>query len=366
MAESSSEPAAVDLLIEPTLTTETVSKELIVTTATEGPQSDTGAKAQSSNGDADSPLPGNDVKDEATPPPPESSLLSSENGTSTTVATDESVSSLLRHIETEGGKNRAGDQREVGRWWCNTVTGDGVLKGAGVGLSVGDVGSEAPLCPSWLTFRKWRLEQENRRRLQSAFVVLGCLDLDMEDSSSVAGGSEDQRESTDSASFSIPSLELSDGVTVTGNSLDVDDGLSSTYSALGAEAGSLSTEVPSLKDDETSEAAVLIYRLWSDQFKQKMVTVAVSRGEAKLPAQTEVVTTEDLMAHLGECVLSVTPREKTDGMELNFQQSPEMVAAVGKLSYNQLVEKIIDYKHSADSSRVSEGSTHTRSHTNEK
>ena len=36
-------------------------------------------------------------------------------------------------------------------------------------------------------------------------------------------------------------------------------------------------------------------------------------------------------------------------------QSPEMVASVGKLSYNQLVEKIIDYKHSADSSRVSEG-----------
>lgn len=40
-------------------------------------------------------------------------------------------------------------------------------------------------------------------------------------------------------------------------------------------------------------------------------------------------------------------------------QSPEMVAAVGKLSYNQLVEKIIDYKHSADSSRVSEGNTFT-------
>lgn len=132
------------------------------------------------------------------------------------------------------------------------------------------------------------------------------------------------------------------------------------------------------------------------------------RWKAKLPAQTEVVTAEDLMAHLGECVLSVTPREKTDGMELNFQQnmsdamavlpklstgldvnvrftgatdfeytpecivfdlldiplyhgwlvdpqSTEMVAAVGKLSYNQLVEKIIDYKHSADSSRVSEG-----------
>ncbi|MGH0163590.1 UNVERIFIED_CONTAM: hypothetical protein FKN15_045198 [Acipenser sinensis] len=36
-------------------------------------------------------------------------------------------------------------------------------------------------------------------------------------------------------------------------------------------------------------------------------------------------------------------------------QSPETVQAVGKLSYNQLVEKIITFKHSADSSVVSEG-----------
>ncbi|XP_033831496.2 ubiquitin carboxyl-terminal hydrolase MINDY-1 [Periophthalmus magnuspinnatus] len=132
------------------------------------------------------------------------------------------------------------------------------------------------------------------------------------------------------------------------------------------------------------------------------------RWKAKLPAQTEVVTTEDLMTHLGECVLSATPREKSKGVELNFQQnmsdamavlpklctgldvnvrftgvcdfeytpecivfdllniplyhgwlldpqSPETVAAVGKLSYNQLVEKIIDCKHSADSCKVSEG-----------
>ncbi|KAK7898295.1 hypothetical protein WMY93_019148 [Mugilogobius chulae] len=132
------------------------------------------------------------------------------------------------------------------------------------------------------------------------------------------------------------------------------------------------------------------------------------RWKAKLPAQTEVVTIEDLMTHLGECVLSVTPREKSKGEELNFQQnmndamavlpklctgldvnvhftgvsdfeytpecivfdlldiplyhgwlldpqSPEAVAAVGRLSYNQLVEKIIDCKQSSDSSRVSEG-----------
>ncbi len=36
-------------------------------------------------------------------------------------------------------------------------------------------------------------------------------------------------------------------------------------------------------------------------------------------------------------------------------QSPEVVSAVGKLSYNQLVEKIIEFKHSTDSSQVSEG-----------
>ncbi|XP_053717670.1 ubiquitin carboxyl-terminal hydrolase MINDY-1 isoform X1 [Synchiropus splendidus] len=132
------------------------------------------------------------------------------------------------------------------------------------------------------------------------------------------------------------------------------------------------------------------------------------RWKASLPAETEVVSSEDLMTHLGECVLSVTPREKSDGMDLNFQQNisdvmavlpklstgldvnvrftgvadfeytpecivfdllsiplyhgwlvdpqnPEMVASVGTLSYNQLVEKIIHCKHSEDSSLVSEG-----------
>lgn len=139
-----------------------------------------------------------------------------------------------------------------------------------------------------------------------------------------------------------------------------------------------------------------------------IMNILLLRWKVKLPAQTEVVTTEELMAHLGECVLSIKPREKAEGMELNFQQnmsdamavlpklstgldvnvrftgvsdfeytpecivfdlldiplyhgwlvdpqSPEVVSAVGKLSYNQLVEKIIEFKHSADSSQVSEG-----------
>lgn len=36
-------------------------------------------------------------------------------------------------------------------------------------------------------------------------------------------------------------------------------------------------------------------------------------------------------------------------------QSPEVVRAVGKLSYNQLVEKIITCKHSGDPNLVTEG-----------
>ena len=81
--------------------------------------------------------------------------------------------------------------------------------------------------------------------------------LDLEDSSSVAtaGGSEDQQESTDSASFSIPSLELSDGVTATGNSQDVEDSLSSSFSAVGAQGCALSTGVGDLKDGAALEAA---------------------------------------------------------------------------------------------------------------
>ncbi|KAF4073548.1 hypothetical protein AMELA_G00244490 [Ameiurus melas] len=139
-----------------------------------------------------------------------------------------------------------------------------------------------------------------------------------------------------------------------------------------------------------------------------IMNILFLRWKAKLPVQTEVITIEELMAHLGECVLSIKPREKAEGMELNFQQnmsdamavlpklstgldvnvrftgvtdfeytpecivfdlldvplyhgwlvdpqSPETASAVGKLSYNQLVEKIIIYKHSTDSSRVSEG-----------
>ncbi|XP_062342523.1 ubiquitin carboxyl-terminal hydrolase MINDY-1 [Osmerus eperlanus] len=267
-------------------------------------------------------------------------------------------------------------------------------------------------------------------------------------SQTTLGGSQDMGPSSDSASFSIPSLELSD--ITPGNSLD--EPLSSSYSALGVEGRSPSADAPCLGEEEAltgagpgfttpavpppatggataapepEPAAPAYYFVKWITWKEKKTPIITQsengpcpllaimntlflRWKAKLPAQTEVITTEDLMAHLGECVLSVKPREKAEGMELNFQQnmsdamavlpklstgldvnvrftgvtdfeytpecivfdllniplyhgwlvdpqSPEMVSAVGKLSYNQLVEKIIDYKHSTDSSRVSEG-----------
>ncbi|XP_032435830.1 ubiquitin carboxyl-terminal hydrolase MINDY-1 isoform X2 [Xiphophorus hellerii] len=394
MAESSAPPAApASLLIgrskeEPSLNTESRSKEMNDSVFTDG--SDREAKVQK----VSSKEPEED--DEATPTPPESSPSLSENETMTIATTeDETLSVQLRHIKTEGGAGRGAEP--------------------------------AP-------------------------------DPDLEESSSgmTAADSDEQRESSNSASFSIPSLDLSDGVTTTGNSLDIEDGLSSTCSAPGAEGGSPSVEAPSLKADEALKAAegavaaavvaaaavapaaaagpaaaepgpampayyLVKWITWKEK-KTPIVTQSENgpcpllaimntlflRWKAKLPAQTEVVTTEELMAHLGECVLSVTPREKTNAMELNFQQnmsdamavlpklstgldvnvrftgvtdfeytpecivfdllniplyhgwlvdpqSPETVAAVGKLSYNQLVEKIIDCKHSADSSRVSEG-----------
>ncbi|NXG52628.1 MINY1 hydrolase, partial [Psilopogon haemacephalus] len=132
------------------------------------------------------------------------------------------------------------------------------------------------------------------------------------------------------------------------------------------------------------------------------------QGGVKLPPQKEVITAEELMAHLGDCILATQPREASEGLQLNFQQNihdammvlpklstgldvnvrftgvsdfeytpeciifdllnlplyhgwlvdpqtPEVVQAVGKLSYNQLVEKIITCKQESDSSLVSQG-----------
>lgn len=139
-----------------------------------------------------------------------------------------------------------------------------------------------------------------------------------------------------------------------------------------------------------------------------IMNILFLQWKVKLPPQKEVITAEELLAHLGDCLLSIKPQEQSEGLQLNFQQnvadavtvlpklatgldvnvrftgvsdfeytpecsvfdllgvplyhgwlvdpqSPEAVSAVGKLSYNQLVEKIINCKHSRDSNMVTEG-----------
>uniref|UniRef100_A0A8C5R5F5 Ubiquitin carboxyl-terminal hydrolase n=1 Tax=Leptobrachium leishanense TaxID=445787 RepID=A0A8C5R5F5_9ANUR len=139
-----------------------------------------------------------------------------------------------------------------------------------------------------------------------------------------------------------------------------------------------------------------------------IMNILFLRWKVKLPPQKEVITSEELMAHLGDCILSIQPQEKSEVLQLNFQQnvndamtvlpklstgldvnvrftgvqdfeytpecivfdllniplyhgwlvdpqSDETVQAVAKLSYNQLVEKIITCKHSNDPNLVTEG-----------
>ncbi|MEJ1277840.1 MINDY lysine 48 deubiquitinase 1 [Cricetulus griseus] len=139
-----------------------------------------------------------------------------------------------------------------------------------------------------------------------------------------------------------------------------------------------------------------------------IMNILFLQWKVKLPPQKEMITSDELMTHLGNCLLSIKPQEKSEGLQLNFQQnvddamtvlpklatgldvnvrftgvsdfeytpecsifdllgiplyhgwlvdpqSPEAVSAVGKLSYNQLVEKIITCKHSSDLNLVTEG-----------
>lgn len=139
-----------------------------------------------------------------------------------------------------------------------------------------------------------------------------------------------------------------------------------------------------------------------------IMNILFLQWKVKLPPQKEVITSDELLTHLGNCLLSIKPQEKSEGLQLNFQQnvddamtvlpklatgldvnvrftgvsdfeytpecsifdllgiplyhgwlvdpqSPEAVSAVGKLSYNQLVEKVITCKHSSDSNLVTEG-----------
>ncbi|XP_010192274.1 PREDICTED: protein FAM63A-like, partial [Mesitornis unicolor] len=52
-----------------------------------------------------------------------------------------------------------------------------------------------------------------------------------------------------------------------------------------------------------------------------IMNVLFLQWKVKLPPQKEVVTAEELMAHLGDCILSTQPQEPSEGLQLNFQQN---------------------------------------------
>ncbi|KAK3512186.1 hypothetical protein QTP70_033939 [Hemibagrus guttatus] len=268
---------------------------------------------------------------------------------------------------------------------------------------------------------------------------------DSEDVSAVSSRSLSEREDSEitSSADELPSLStLNGGVSTStddpqmsvrsvpdGEEAEVDGATSRRDDVMSVEAGQAAVStppsvpplVPSSAPPSVQEHYYVKWITWKGE-KTPLITqsengpcpllaimnILFLRWKAKLPPQTEVITIEELMAHLGECVLSIKPSENAEDIELNFQQnmsdamavlpklstgldvnvrftgvadfeytpecivfdllniplyhgwlvdpqSPEMASAVGKLSYNQLVEKIIIYKHSTDSIRVSEG-----------
>ncbi|KAK6290782.1 hypothetical protein J4Q44_G00388180 [Coregonus suidteri] len=186
--------------------------------------------------------------------------------------------------------------------------------------------------------------EDARSTLQSQTLTEGN-----EESSEATFGRSDeysQSATTDSASFSIPSLEFFEGNT--GN----DEPLSS-YSAdvpclandvLAGVAAAAATGGATAAPDLEPMMPAYYFVKWITWKEKKTPIITQSengpcpllaimntlflRWKAKLPTQTEVITTEDLMAHLGECVLSIKPREKAEGMELNFQQNMSDAMAV--------------------------------------
>ncbi|XP_042907927.1 ubiquitin carboxyl-terminal hydrolase MINDY-1 isoform X4 [Parasteatoda tepidariorum] len=138
-----------------------------------------------------------------------------------------------------------------------------------------------------------------------------------------------------------------------------------------------------------------------------ITNVLIMKGRITIPSLADFVSTENLMEYLGNCILESIPTNIPEGTQLNFEQnmhdamavlpklqtgldvnvkftgisdfeytseciifdllriplyhgwlidpqSEEIVRAVGKCSYNQLVEKIINLKFSSDPDQITE------------
>uniref|UniRef100_A0A3B3R350 Ubiquitin carboxyl-terminal hydrolase n=1 Tax=Paramormyrops kingsleyae TaxID=1676925 RepID=A0A3B3R350_9TELE len=220
--------------------------------------------------------------------------------------------------------------------------------------------------------------------------------IEEKEKSDVTSRSDEQSQSGDSASFSLPSLDFSEG----NNEVSLDEPLSSSYSAIGAEGQSPPADGPGLPEDAAIGTAsgtigataplgpelitpAYYFVKWIDwKGKRTPIVTQSENGPCPLLAIMNILflrwkNMSDAMAVLPKLSTGLDVNVRFTGVSdfeytpecivfdlldiplyhgwLVDPQSPEMVAAVGKLSYNQLVEKIIDYKHSPDSSRISEG-----------
>ncbi|XP_033022287.1 ubiquitin carboxyl-terminal hydrolase MINDY-2 isoform X3 [Lacerta agilis] len=87
-----------------------------------------------------------------------------------------------------------------------------------------------------------------------------------------------------------------------------------------------------------------------------IMNVLLLAWKVKLPPMMEIITAEQLMEYLGDYILDAKPKEISEIQRLNYEQTAEIVKAVGNCSYNQLVEKIICCKQSDNTKLVDEGS----------
>lgn len=136
-----------------------------------------------------------------------------------------------------------------------------------------------------------------------------------------------------------------------------------------------------------------------------IINVLIMRGRVKLDSIVDIVTSEKLMEYLGDCILESIPKNIPEGAQLNYEQNihdamavlhklqtgldvnvkftgisdfeytpecivfdllriplyhgwlvdpqtPDVQKAVGTCSYNQLVEKIINWKSSPDTEKA--------------
>lgn len=216
----------------------------------------------------------------------------------------------------------------------------------------------------------------------------------------------DSQDITPSESLSIPSDKDIDSIPIetadndNGQSLSNIDGSSSSSSVQSIYhikwIHFQSQKVPIITQNENGPCPLLA-----------IMNVLLLQGRVTLEATSELITSEQLMDHLGECILQNVPKTASEAVRLNYQQnmqdgmavvhklqtgldvnvgfkgvqdfectpeyiifdllgislyhgwlvdpqSHEVVSAIGKCSYNQLVEKIIVQKNSDSNEQITE------------